>query len=659
MPSNKKKLRGKQRKAAKQQKDRGYDSELVRHRHSIDVDALPRHGCKLSVCDVLKGLRSCQRLETEALIRYFCEGPSSPDKDSTHYSFQRDMIENGLISVLTDDLLNRCGEPLNDVVMEASRSNGNQGDYSRLISSPFKWIDILARVCNSNVVEADQLVKVVTRIGPFVKCMCNDQRQQLFQSTKHWNQSISSFVELVAVFLEGAKCKESRTAIVDAFLQYDVYESLIQWRFWEEHRPDIVSGIKSHYDSFDISTFSSWANRVLVWLIAEAIHNTLSSGRLRLIGKTPIVCLSFEPNCKTSFVVGIIQLYKSTQKKFFFDYVELAVTEAFCFDKYVIKELIDFGLNFAKDYVDALQVSRICGIMLYHIDDPNQLLQPSDTRFAVAIRAGLCEMCMDFILRFGLFGNDHNDCDLRVRVTRLMIGVSHLALHSKSFLAIRARRDQMEAKLNHMSIHAPFTSKDFVCMVQSILQLKACCPLCHKYLERNNINCCAGCKSYAYCSKKCQQQDWLVGNHQMECRDIQRWRESLSSSGRYLSKVDDLNCNMLMVSSRLFDVHQYKFRAWEPNKEGLYDVFALFDLRRCPFRMTKTKYTDVIDAELREVLENNRREGYISCLFRTFHCNGVLDKDGRWDSIHIIRNFHQYSTIKSDGTACTWPCMMH
>ena len=172
--------------------------------------------------------------------------------------------------------------------------------------------------------------------------------------------------------------------------------SIVQWIFWKEHRPDIVKVLGTK----ECTLITEMGRHIVGMLVTVAYQSrvTLTTECKRLmwsIGTTPIVNREYDQTCITSFNEGFIHRTKELMEGVNLCHelllLQVLVTDIDCVDQGVIKEVIDFGLNFASDYNSSAIVADLSG----------RVLKQSDTRVAFAIRSGLIEMCLGFIERFG------------------------------------------------------------------------------------------------------------------------------------------------------------------------------------------------------------------------------------------------------------------
>ena len=161
-----------------------------------------------------------------------------------------------------------------------------------------------------------------------------------------------------------------------------------------------------------------------------------------------------------------------------------------CVDKDVITEVVDFGLNYTSDYdMVAFRVANISNNMILeetnlsnqHVRSENKYILSgfciqSDTRIAWAIRAGLIEMCLNFIKHFGghsSFERMFTDYSFYHCIHDVLQSTYYVQLHTKSSKAIRHIRQQIEEKLVPLEGNITITNstkcKKLLDMVRCIL----------------------------------------------------------------------------------------------------------------------------------------------------------------------------------------------
>jgi len=163
------------------------------------------------------------------------------------------------------------------------------------------------------------------------------------------------------------------------------------------------------------------------------------------------VSKEYDPNCMVSYVAGMIQMMKATGDNDYFSVIMGFLNDDIDFvDKGVITEVVDFGINFTNDFDTAAFVARITHDMLLRDIQINEC-QPSDGRTAYAIRAGLIEMCLSLIERFGghesfVYARDCDEESLFDILRDTIENVHNISLHMKSAKAIRSKRNCIEER---------------------------------------------------------------------------------------------------------------------------------------------------------------------------------------------------------------------
>jgi len=169
--------------------------------------------------------------------------------------------------------------------------------------------------------------------------------------------------------------------------------AIIQWGFWDEHRPDLVNKL-SVEKCVDIAVLGT---AITGELVGSAVSSSAEDRQLLgSIGSIPIVSKDYYPNCIISFVVGLIRDVKKEGILSSEAVLQPLMVEGDCIDKDVIMEMIDLGMNYVHNYAGAVVVAGLSAVMLR--DGRND--KPSDIRVAFAIRHGLVEMCLGFMEQY-------------------------------------------------------------------------------------------------------------------------------------------------------------------------------------------------------------------------------------------------------------------
>jgi len=511
----------------------------------------------------------------------------------------------GALSVVLG-FLKRCEDETFDQVMAIVG-----GD----LKTPSTWIHILS---TGSLNEPSCKLQIVKNIGPLVRCMMNDTDRLLFKSSKHWRQGIVGFVNLVG-------------HVIQSLLQEHegVLESIIQWAFWLEYRPDIVKELKSEgLKCTGIVT----AGRLLTEVLVNGSQGESRILLLKTIGTTPIVNKEYDPSCMVSYTAGLVHQLKLTDRRTgILDKVRRLIREADCVDKGVITELIDFGTKYTPNHESALDVALI--IFSMTLENSNlKKNHPNDTRVACAIRAGLIEMCLGFTKQFAehiSFGG--SEFPLHSTIICMFQSINNVSLHKKSAKAIRHKKNDIKGKLVSLEEDQQISNnpacKEILDMVRSIIDMNGsyCCR-CNKSLSKTEVMECNGCHRMAYCSKACQKEDWMNG-HNVTCCKTYTDETAGQFQGRYIpkevpsderaaAKLKEIEINMNMIQLKLFlDNSETILAQAEDLGIPLHDCVVYFHLAYSP-KVTIRSYTEVYTApEARKAFEETRSKENIMCAY--------------------------------------------
>lgn len=560
-----------------------------------------------------------------------------------HLSFEHSGILQSSLN-----FLKRCNDETLDDVMSGVRNNpgGN-------VKSPSLWIELLVK---ASEVEPSCKSLIAKNIGPLVKCMSNDTERLFFKNNMHWREGIMAYVMLVLDILgesmdPASPSHDKKTA--ETLLEYeDLLSSIIQWGFWGK-RPDI----EKELDTQDLLQITDIGFTLVNYLVNYA-HNKrdeselTSEGGKRMItsiGCTPIINKDYDSTCMVSLTAALV--HQLARKEHFFHVaaslgrngakpynriLELFIIFGGCIDKGVILEVIDFGTNHNPD-LDSVELivklSRF--IVLQEISNSNlcDKPQPSDSRAAFAIRAGMIEMCLTFLESFG-----EGKEVIGFLMQGVFLSIYDISLHQKTTKAIRSKRQDIEDKLASLehNIHITSSTKcmELVGIVRSTLDIQGtyCCR-CNKELSRTGVKQCNGCGIMVYCSKACQKEDWLDGGHKLSCcksythesaglfqgRLFPTARCLVSKSDRAATKVKDLEKSMTTIQLKLFLDHSDTILTQAMTLGiPLYDCVVRFDLRECPPTVTTKSYTEWFDTqESMKGFEESRSKENIMCVYKS------------------------------------------
>ena len=629
MTSSKKK-RGKQRKAAKNLAA----ANNISGDATTDVGRVPSSipagytAMKVSPSQIVALVQKGNKFATEGLTR--SEG---------NISFE---INGVLPSVL--GFLQKCEhEMLAKVVVDIG------GD----ITSPTTWIKLLLR---ARVLEPRCCLQIAENIGPLVRCMCNDTKRVLFKSNKHWRDSIVPFVELIytVLYVEGAR--DEKRKITDALFEHEgLLKSIVRWGFWEDaYRPDITKelGVKN------CTSIVEWGRDATAFLVTNAADYAGDvTCALETIATTSIVSKEYDPNCLVSYVTGLIRMSKDIRYADYFYVLNSFIGVTDVVDKGVITEMIDFGINYTTGIDTAFCVARISTAMILQGTNVHQP-QPSDARVAFAIRAGLIEMCLSLIDRFGGHESFGDVLSLFQYIGGILESVHNILFHQKTSKAIGQKTNNIEKELACLEKNAGISSndkcKELLDMVRSVLYLNgAYCCRCNKSLGRNDIKRCNGCNRMTYCSIACQKEDWLSGHNLTCCKKHYTgdqagvfqgrcWPQTLPESEREAEKLKALEVNMTMIQLKVFLDHSDTIQS-QARSLGipLHDCVVHFDLRKFPLAVEVQRYSEFYKSQQeRRCFEEGRSKENITCHYFSSIFNGKLES-GREPLIAMQRIYPQ------------------
>jgi hypothetical protein len=381
-----------------------------------DLEHADYHNTK-KVAKIMKDFRKCKKVAVKDIISILQAG----DCDQ----FQQALVKNGLVSV-TLEFLKQCEhENFNHVV---DKVKGN-------LRTPVDWMEIIVYYSTFEQCK----VEIASGIQTVIRCLCDDTKRVFFKSNKYWHQAVPHFVTLVSNLLAwyGSSSKVTASTVCHILLQNEGFlENMIQKTFWSLYRPDIVKE-QSHHCLSDIMFIESFARRVIknIFCIglernvpdtdAElnrlAVPEAFSQDGLDLIttiAKTPVVSRAHDPECNVNYVVGMIRMLKlvdshdSVDRRDQLSFLNsMFAYNADYVDNGIIAEVIEFGSKFIADIDDALSISEISYFMLVRKGAQGNVY-PIDKRLAFAIKSGLLDMCVEFIMRFACDTTIHSiACD--------------------------------------------------------------------------------------------------------------------------------------------------------------------------------------------------------------------------------------------------------
>ena len=198
----------------------------------------------------------------------------------------------------------------------------------------------------------------------------------------------------------------------------------------------------------------------------------------------------------------------------------------------IIRECIFKDIKDINDF-DALFLGTLGKMVFHHKKGmPNDTLpMPDDTMFAHAICAGLLQMCLKMLVRFGNTGNDES---LTVGLEFILQGAIASMFNDNTSKAIAHVYADVVLAVKEPDVRAlALENSKYEKVVQMVLHIVGTniesfnkttdgdgyiiCNTCELNLEVEGraIQRCGGCKKVTYCSVKCQKADWP--SHKKHC----------------------------------------------------------------------------------------------------------------------------------------------
>jgi len=656
--SSSKKKRGKQRKAAKSQSEvtkdihlknlsiihNSEDRTLVEKSQHEKCAKLVQRGDNIATNAIkdLMGTELCCRgndpliQQIQDFQRKYGAPLATPNDDGTYIFVNISIEQSGILTTVLN-FLKRCEDETFHQVMNSVAGKGD-------LVSPWTWVGILSR---AEELEPSCSLQIAENIEPLVRCMCADTTRNFFNSNKHWREGITPFVLLVLSMISKS-IKTTDREVANTLLQHEgLLSSIVQWGFWKDHRPDILKVLGTE----ECTVISDLGTQIVCMLVNETFQRrnimTLELAAdcrilMQSISTTPIISKDYDPHCMISYTAGYIQRMKTKGMKIPNDMMLLQalVTDIDCVDKGIITALINFGI-FASDFRTAALVAGLSGDVLLERLNKATLRQQSDTRVAFAIRAGLIEMCLNFIDQYGKDDYfDVSEYSFLGVLEKIFTAIHSVSLHQKTAKAIRSKKIEIQGALarlekkdkveralagipNDMNQCEKLLDK-----VRSILNLNGSyCGRCNKTLSRTEVWQCKGCNSMTYCSRACQKEDWLSG-HKLTCNEPYNDEKVGKFQGQVIPleapdnerdtlKLKDLEANMIMIQLKLFLDNAETILIQASTLEvPLYDCIVRFDLHHCPPTVMVVDYIDIYTTpEEMKCFEDSRAKDNITCVY--------------------------------------------
>ena len=445
---------------------------------------------------VVRDVALGQHIPTQAII------DSIEDGAAGDIVYLQCLIGAGLIPAVLQ-LLDRCEEKLPDVL-------GRDGD----ISAPAIWLILLAvaaRFISSKDVALNKRMEIARRIGPLVRCMTDDCKRTFFGDNRSWFASIYYFVGLLETLVFSP---ETGPILVryEGFTEFWIYSM-----FWERHRPDIVKESHRYADLLGPNMFETIQKVAMSELLRALIHTEedTSGGlertrRLELIASTKIIRKEYNPDCTVTFAAGLFDLFKafpSDEDREYLWTILLRLSKAQCVDRAMIVRVVKLGMTNVKSYQDVDFLAQcLRGALSVGCNEPGRKL--NDELFSVAIKAGLIEMGLQLIVRFGASNSSYQSHDKVLdTLGYLLDDASAASLFKKSAKAVTEHRSEIHEAVRSAEGKTEGKGSQFVEKVRWIITIntvterkinsdaleRVICHRCSRVIQGDQIKTCSKC----------------------------------------------------------------------------------------------------------------------------------------------------------------------
>jgi hypothetical protein len=241
---------------------------------------------------------------------------------------------------------------------------------------------------------------------------------------------------------------------------------------------------------------------------------------LELIACTP---LSNDAGCKDSTMVGFVRSMRHEKGDDLSSYLSVIVETLLWtgdyVDKRVIKELIEYGRG--DSFLDSAGYVMDLVLGILGVQD-DEIVQPSDSRYAAAISCGFLELCGEFLASI-------IETELPIAPLKLFFKtLASMAMHSKTSRVLAS------GKLAQIHLALEALEKHHGIVLPALDNFdddgtSTCCN-CLKKFERKKLCLCNCCKIEQYCSLSCQTESWNTG-HSRHCKKMAKESDYLRSQG--------------------------------------------------------------------------------------------------------------------------------
>lgn len=546
------------------------------------------------VDDIQKG----QALSTESasLLNY-----------ATDAAFLNSLVEAGLIDVLLEYVDRSLSESFAQVLLDVG------GD----VYSHHSWLVILV---NLGLKEANSY-QIAPRIGPLIKCLS----KHTFFKKKQDFSAMGNCMELInnlLIYTQNIPVLLQHTSLIDF---------MVQSLFWTKYRPDLIQKLcaqqkRGKVNDKVLETIQSVAFRALCLFCTVDTESQEGKKRLERIGLAPVIdhrYVDFDEKNQIAFVTGLFELLKARDH----DIDELLfllfqLVAANCVDKQTILGIIELGPEIVSSPQDAAKVVRIICFAL--IGET----KPFDDRFAFAVKEGVFQLVLEFIVRYG------DDSQFIMATEKFFKVAVPTALEQKSFKAIQNCAPRIRAAAQGALPLTRNESRQFVQKVLEVLKVTShtgsdegiavmtACRQCKKLLVVEEAKRCSRCKLATYCSKDCQRENWIKGEHKIECSKMKALHviaEEQGASKKDVARALKNEKNASAIGSKLFFDNPSKvvMRAIA-KKLSILDCVVVIDMCQAPPLLSPMPVADFINKYTKpndhqeQVIKRNQADGSLS-----------------------------------------------
>ena len=200
--------------------------------------------------EVVERVRQGMGMSTAIIANHLAPGKGN----NVHSKCLGGLVDAGLISVVLA-LLGRCEEEEFQNVIEADgicgiavgnlKFNYPEEKMESTVIEPGVWIVLILNVVGYEGLGLQRLqdirMQVANDLGPLIRCMRDDVKQELFKSKQYWFGAIRPFVQLIYVLGAEAAKANMASETIPVLMNYEgLRELMVSCIFWGVHRPDIL-----------------------------------------------------------------------------------------------------------------------------------------------------------------------------------------------------------------------------------------------------------------------------------------------------------------------------------------------------------------------------------------------------------------------------------